>query len=170
MVKCLLKTEQLDLLRQLAKDNGIRLQDSIEGTMSVVMRAQNKKIEETHTENPSTMKETPITQEEIPKTQVRTANTQERIPTTHEETLRTQGKAQEMLGTRDETWITQTPKILKSQVDTKGRARFIGDEYQFAKDLFEQPRRNKNYLTRSEKRQYNGRGIWTCSTVQLKKE
>ena len=126
--------------------------------------------QETHTENPSTMKETPITQEEIPKTQERTANTQERIPTTHEETLRTQGKTQEMLGTREETWITQTSEILKSQVDTKGRTRFIGDEYQFAKDLFEQPRRNKNYLTRSEKRQHNRRGIWTCSTVQLKKE
>ena len=77
MVKCLLKTEQLDLLRQLAKDNGIRLQDSIEGTMSVVMRAQNKKIEETQTENQSTRKETPITQEGIPKTQEKTKHSGE---------------------------------------------------------------------------------------------
>ena len=76
MVKCLLKTEQLDLLRQLAKDNGIRLQDSMEGAMSVVTCAQ-KRIEETQTENPSSRKETPITQEEIPKTKERTPNTQE---------------------------------------------------------------------------------------------
>ena len=40
MVKCLSKTEQLDLLRQLAKDNGICLEDSMEEAMSVVMRAQ----------------------------------------------------------------------------------------------------------------------------------
>ena len=43
-MKCLSKTEQLDLLRQLAKDNGIHLQDSIEGAMSVVTRAQKRRI------------------------------------------------------------------------------------------------------------------------------
>ena len=138
--------------------------------MSVVTRAQKKRIEETQTENPSTRKEMPITQEEIPKTQERTPNTQERIPTTQEETLRTQGKTQETLGTQEETCITQTPEILKSQVDTEGRTGFIGDEYQFVEDLFEQPRRNKNYLTQSEKRQHNRRWIGTCNTVQLKKE
>ena len=147
MVKCLSKTEHLDLLRQLAKDNGIRLQDSMEGAMSVVTYAQKKRMEESKTENPSTRKETPITQEEILKTQERTPNTQERILTTQEETLGNQGKTQETLGTREETCITQTPEILKSQVDTKGRTGFIGDEYQFVEDLFEQPRRNKNYLT-----------------------
>ena len=97
-------------------------------------------------------------------------NTQERIPTTQEETLSTQGKTQETLGSGKETWITQTPEILKSQVDTKGRTGFIGDKYQFVEDLFEQPRRNKNYLTQSEKRQHNRRWIGTCNTVQLKKE
>ena len=84
--------------------------------MSVITRAQKKRIKETQTENPSTRKE-------IPKTQERTPNTQERIPTTQEETLRTQGKTQEMIGTREETWITQTPEILKSQVDTLGENR-----------------------------------------------
>ena len=55
-------------------------------------------------------------------------------------------------------------------MDAKGRTRFIGDEYQFTEDLFEQPRRNKNYLTRSEKRQHNRRWIGTSNTVHFKKE
>ena len=66
----------------MAYDNGILLEDSMEGAMSVVMRAQKKRIEETQTETsrtqgetPSSRKETPITQEEIPKTQERMPDT-----------------------------------------------------------------------------------------------
>ena len=66
MVKRLSKTEQLDLLCRLDKDSGICLQDSIEGAMSVITRAQKKRIKKTQTENSSTRKETPITHEEIP--------------------------------------------------------------------------------------------------------
>ena len=99
----------------------------MEGAMSVLMCAQKKRIKKTQTENPRTQEEIQVLgrRRQLLRRRYRrlgTPNTQERTPTTQEETLR-------------------TPEILKSPVDTKERTRFIGDEYQFAENLFEQSRK-----------------------------
>ena len=214
MAKRLSKEEQMDLLQRLAKDNGICLDHSVEGAMSVVTRSQmkrNKKKEPrtreetlgrnmeeprtreetlgSNTEEPRTQEETlgrnmeePRTREETlganteePRTQEETLGSNTEEPRTREETL---GHNMEEPRTREETLgaNTEEPRTREETLGTRSmqeegqQAGNLGEEFQFAEDLFEEHSRTKDYLTREGRRQHNRQWMKNNNTVQLKKE
>ena len=148
MVKRLSKEDQLELLQQLAKDNGIQLEErpdisDQERVLAVLTRAQKKKLHQQQSIQDKSLEEISEDNSAIPHNTTKTPEEEE---------------------TPD-----QNP-ILETEADNDF---YAGQEFPFVDELFGKQRKQKELLSRGQRRRHCQRWVKKgnySSTMQLKKE